>query len=400
VTVTSTSVAATDQPAARRLVRGLSLTVFLQWFGASAIIPMLPLYIRHRGGTDALAGLVMSAFFAAGVVSQYPAGRLADRIGRRPVLLAGLVLYGFASLAFLAPLGPVWEVGLRALQGVGAGAAVVASLALVSGAVAAERRGKAFASIYGAQIAGMAVGPLVGSILGVELMWIVFLAAGVASFAACIPAFLVTEHRPDPHGPHAGGGRHDRLRLGHAITGSLLAAVVLGLAFGVYEICWTLLLRLRGASSWQIGLSWTLFAIPFVLMSRPSGWLTDHVDRRRLVVGGLVVTTSMCASYPFLHSVPALLVLGGIEAVATVLVLPAAQSMLVQTAGPTQLGRVQGLFSTSQTAATAVAAALGGALFSLAAWTPFVLVGSLGMVLVVVIAVVWRSVPGHVTPPA
>jgi len=276
----------------------------------------------------------------------------------------------------------------------------VASLAMVSGAVAAERRGKAFASIYGAQIAGMAVGPLVGSILGVELMWIVFLAAGVASFAACIPAFLVTEHRPDPHGPHAGGGRHDRLRLGHAITGSLLAAVVLGLAFGVYEICWTLLLRLRGASSWQIGLSWTLFAIPFVLMSRPSGWLTDHVDRRRLVVGGLVVTTSMCASYPFLHSVPALLVLGGIEAVATVLVLPAAQSMLVQTAGPTQLGRVQGLFSTSQTAATAVAAALGGALFSLAAWTPFVLVGSLGMVLVVVIAVVWRSVPGHVTPPA
>ncbi len=385
----------TDQTAVRRLVRGLSLTVFLQWFGASAIIPMLPLYIRQRGGTDALAGMVMAAFFAAGVVSQYPSGRLADRIGRRPVLLAGLVLYGVASVAFLAPLGPVWDIGLRALQGVGAGAAEVASLAMVAGAVAADRRGKAFASIYGAQIAGMAVGPLAGSILGVDLMWIVFLSAGTASLAACLPAALVTEHRPDPHVGGVGIDQPlDRVRLRPAITGSLLAAVVLGLAFGVYEICWTLLLRLRGASSWQIGLSWTLFAIPFVLMSRPSGWLTDHVDRRRLVVGGLVVTTSMCAMYPFLHQVPVLLALGGLEAVATVLVLPAAQSMLVQSAGPTQLGRVQGLFSTSQTAATALAAAVGGALFGVAAWAPFVLVASIGIVVVVGIAVVWRSVPG------
>lgn len=386
-----------DQSAARRLVRGLSLTVFLQWFGASAIIPMLPLYIRQRGGTDTLAGIVMAAFFAAGVVSQYPAGRLADRIGRRPVLLAGLAIYGVASLAFLVPLGPVWDIGLRALQGAGAGAAEVAALAMVAGAVPADRRGKAFASVYGAQIAGMAVGPLVGSILGVDLMWIVFLSAGVASFAACVPATLVTEHRPDAHSTGVGADRHhDRVRLRPAITGSLLVAVVLGLAFGVYEICWTLLLRLRGATSWQIGLSWTLFAIPFVLMSRPSGWLTDHVDRRRLAVGGLVVTTSMCATYPFLHQVPVLLALGGLEAIATVLVLPAAQSMLVQSAGPTQLGRVQGLFSTSQTAATAVAAAVGGALFGVAAWTPFVLVASIGFVLVPVIAFVWRAVPGTV----
>jgi predicted MFS family arabinose efflux permease len=102
---------------ADRLVRGLSLAVFLQWFGASAIIPMLPEYIRHRGGTDSLAGLVMAAFFAAGVLSQYPAGRIADRVGRRPVLVAGLVIYAVASFGFLAPVSPATDIGLRALQG-------------------------------------------------------------------------------------------------------------------------------------------------------------------------------------------------------------------------------------------------------------------------------------------
>ncbi|MGH9098471.1 MAG: MFS transporter, partial [Acidimicrobiales bacterium] len=180
---------------ADRLVRGLSLAVFLQWFGASAIIPMLPEYIRHRGGTDSLAGLVMAAFFAAGVLSQYPSGRIADRLGRRPVLAAGLVIYAVASFGFLVPVGPATDIGLRALQGIGAGAAEVAALAMVSAAVAADRRGKAFASIYAGQVAGMAVGPLIGSLLGVDLMWTVFLAAGVTSLAACVPAVSVVEVR-------------------------------------------------------------------------------------------------------------------------------------------------------------------------------------------------------------
>lgn len=386
---------------AARLVHGLSTTVFLQWFGASAIIPMLPEYIRGRGGSDAMAGMVMAAFFAAGVLSQYPAGRLADRIGRRPVLLGGLFLYAGASFAFLAPLGPAADIGLRGIQGIGAGAAEVAALAMVSGAVAANGRGRAFASVYGGQIAGMAVGPLVGSVLGVDRMWMVFLGAGVASIAASIPAFRIAEVRRRPTPPTGddlgtGEPEPDRIRLRPALTGSLLTAVVLGLTFGVYEICWTLLLHLRGASGWEIGLSWTLFAVPFVLMTKPSGWLTDHVDRRRLVVGGLFVSTSMCASYPFIHNVPALMILGGLEAVAVALVLPAAQSMLVQTSRPTEFGRVQGMFSTSQTAATAVSASLGGVLFAAAAWAPFVTMASAGMVGVAAVAAVWRSVPGSV----
>jgi DHA1 family multidrug resistance protein-like MFS transporter len=384
---------------ADRLVRGLSLAVFLQWFGASAIIPMLPEYIRHRGGTDALAGLVMAAFFAAGVLSQYPAGRIADRLGRRPVLLAGLVVYAVASFGFLAPVGPVADIGLRALQGIGAGAAEVAALAMVSAAVAPDRRGKAFASIYAGQVSGMAVGPLIGSILGVDLMWTVFLAAGITSLAACVPALSVVEvgapstiSDADVPRPRARAG----IRLSAALVGSLLASVVLGLTFGVYEICWTLLLQLRGASGWEIGLSWTLFAVPFVLMTRPSGWLTDHLNRKHLVMGGLTLSVAMCGLYPFLHNVPLLVALGAAEAVGIAIVLPAVQSLLAQTADPSQFGRVQGLFSTSQIAAAAVAAAAAGALFGVAASLPFVITGVTGVALLMVTAWVWRSVTGVV----
>jgi DHA1 family multidrug resistance protein-like MFS transporter len=200
--------------------------------------------------------------------------------------------------------------------------------------------------------------------------------------------------RPDDHAPEGSAGRLSPIRLSPALIGSLMASVALGLTFGVYEICWTLLLKLRGASGWEIGLSWTLFAVPFVLMARPSGWLTDHFNRKYLVMGGLTLSVTMCGLYPFLHSVPLLVGLGAAEAVGVAIVLPAVQSLLAQTSDPSQFGRVQGMFSTSQIAAAAVAAAAAGALFGVGASWPFVTTAAAGASILVAIPLVWRSVTG------
>ncbi|HEY5097546.1 MAG TPA: MFS transporter [Acidimicrobiales bacterium] len=385
-----------------RLIRTLTLTVFLQWMGATAIVPMLPVYIRHLGGSDALAGVVMAAFFAAGVLSQYPIGRLADRIGRRPVLLAGLVTYSVASFSFLLPITATVAIGLRALQGAGAGAATVAALAMISGSVAVERRGRAFAAIYGGELAGMAVGPLVGSVVGVHDMWAMFLASGAAALAACGPALGLRE--PDGVAEartartQADGTLRPlrRVRMNRSMTGALICGAALGLTSGVYDICWTLLLVARGASGWEIGISWTLFAVPFVLATKPSGWLADHMDRRVLVLAGLGVSTLLCASYPFIHNVPALVLLGASEALGFAAAMPAVQSLLTQGSAPSEVGRIQGLFATSQTACTALSAAAAGAAFALASWVPFVAVALICVAGLAAAAAVWRSVPGRV----
>ncbi len=391
---------ATNQSA--RLIRTLTITIFLQWMGASSIIPMLPVYVRRLGGSDALAGMVMASFFAAGVLSQYPIGRLADRIGRRPVLIAGLVTYGLASFAFLLPIAAPMAIVLRALQGVGAGAAIVASLAMVSGSVAEGRRGRAFAAIYGAELAGMAVGPLVGSVIGARSMWIMFLGSGILSLGACLPALQIREGS-GRHIERAARTRADgtvrplaRVRMNRSMTGALLCGAALGLASGVYEICWTLLLLSRGASGLAIGVSWTLFAVPFVAVAKPSGWLADHLDRRVLVLAGLGVCTVLCASYPFIDSVPALVLLGASEALGFAAAMPAMQSLLTQGSASSEVGRIQGLFATSQTASTAVAAAGAGAAFAVASWLPFVSVSATIFVVLAVVAVIWRPVPGRI----
>jgi MFS transporter, DHA1 family, multidrug resistance protein len=382
---------------AQSLVRALALTTFLLWLGASAILPLLPENLRDRGASDALVGVVMASYFVAALACQYPAGRLADKVGRRPVLIGGLLSYAVGSFGFLAPVGPVADIGLRSLQGAGAGAAEVAALAIVAGGVALERRGRAFASIYGAQLAAMAVGPLAGSLIGLSAMNVVFFLAGATAVAATLPALAGgVVARAD-----TGHTTTDRLnnrgwpRLNRSIVGALCTAGALGLTIGVYESCWTLLLESRHATDWQVGLSWTLFAVPFVAMARPGGWLADHADRRWLVVGSLASSVFFCSLYPFVTNLPLLLALGGLEAVGLAIALPSAQSLLTQSSAEGELGRVQGLFATSETAAIALSAGVAGALFGLATFAPFVAGAAGAGALAACLPFVWRPVPGR-----
>ncbi|MGA7416949.1 MAG: hypothetical protein WBW80_03075, partial [Acidimicrobiales bacterium] len=97
-----------------------------------------------------------------------------------------------------------------------------------------------------------------------------------------------------------------------------------------------------------------------------------------------------------IHSILLLVVLGGVEALGVAVALPAAQSLLTQGSDVSEVGRVQGLFSTSETASIAVAAGVGGSLFALASWAPFIAAAGAAAALVALLPVVWAPVAGRV----
>src|SRR4051794_41955592 len=101
----------------------------------------------------------MASYFAAGVLTQYAAGHLADRVGHRLVMISGLAVYAVASCAFLLSLGPGGYIALRALQGLGAGALQLGGLSLVGLVVPIQPPGRAFSRGFAAPISRMAVGP-------------------------------------------------------------------------------------------------------------------------------------------------------------------------------------------------------------------------------------------------
>jgi MFS family permease len=92
------------------------------------------------------------------------------------------------------------------------------------------------------------------------------------------------------------------------------------------------------------------------------------------------------------------MVLGGTEALGFAAAMPSLQSLLTQGSGPSEVGRIQGMYGTTQTACTAVSAALAGAAFAYARWLPFLSASVFTAVALTVTAIVWRTVPGHVHP--
>ena len=115
----------------QQTLRRLTVIVAIQWMGATLGLPLLPLFLEHRGGVPTVIGFIMASFFVAGVVTQFFLGRLADRFGRRPILIYSLIAYGIASTAYLLPVSAPWFALARAVQGASAGAIEVASMSAV-----------------------------------------------------------------------------------------------------------------------------------------------------------------------------------------------------------------------------------------------------------------------------
>src|ERR1700734_2356448 len=185
-------------PAERRLVLSLLAMTFLLWIGASAIVPLLPTYLHGHGASTGLVGVVMASYFALSVVTQYPAGRLTDRVGARPVIVGGLVIFVAGSVGFALQSGALPAIAYRSAQGIGAGAASVASAAMVAAYVAPERRGRAFALLYGSQSLALAVGPLAGGFVGASSMRVLFFGAAGLACAAATPVLLALPAESSP----------------------------------------------------------------------------------------------------------------------------------------------------------------------------------------------------------
>ena len=374
-----------------RTVAAVSAAVFVQFAGATAMLPLLPLFLRRQHTTVALVGVVMASYFAAGVLTQYAAGHLADRIGHRIVMIGGLAVYAVASLGFLMSVGAGGYVALRGLQGLGAGALQLGGLALIGLVVPLEQRGRAFSRVFAAQLSGMAIGPLFGAIAGVDHMAWLFVLGSVFAIAAMVPILRGT---PAP----SIAPRHEtpvKLTVSRGFIGVVLVGVIGGVCTGVYEACWSLMMLARGAAAWQIGLSWTMFALSFAAFSPIAGRLIDRLDRRRLAVQAAALSGVFIAIYPMLPKPWLLIALGTVEAIGVAATIPAAQSLLSQLVHPDALGRAQGIFTTAESAMIAVGAAVSGYLFTIYHWLPFVSAAVLAIALTALLPRLWRDVEGR-----
>ncbi|WP_312240317.1 MFS transporter [Pantoea sp.] len=184
-------------PVELRATWGLGTVFSLRMLGMFMVLPVLTTYgMALQGASEALIGLAIGIYGLMQAIFQIPFGLLSDRMGRKPLIVGGLLVFVIGSV-LAASTESIWGIILgRALQGSGAIAAAV--MALLSDLTREQNRTKAMAFIgisFGITFAiAMVVGPIVTHALGLHaLFWMIAL---LASLGIVITLLVV------PNAPH------------------------------------------------------------------------------------------------------------------------------------------------------------------------------------------------------
>lgn len=180
-------------PLERRTVSSLALLYSFRMLGLFMVLPLLALYAADLPGADPLTiGLALGVYGLSQALLQIPLGWLSDKLGRKPVIVGGLLVFALGSVvAGMAETIEGVVVG-RALQGAGAIASTV--MALVADLTREEQRTKAMA-IVGMSIGlsfamALVLGPLVAAAGGLSaVFWFTTVLAivGVAIVLLLVP---------------------------------------------------------------------------------------------------------------------------------------------------------------------------------------------------------------------
>jgi MFS family permease len=332
----------------------LSGTVTL---GYGSIYALLADLRDKYGFSEAQLGVITAAGFLTGLLAQLFLARQADR-GRSAAMVRGGLLAATAAMVGSAIAGSFWTFLIsRILLGLGSGAVAPAIRRIVV-ADSAERLGHNLGRLASFELAGFVLGPVVSAVIaqffGIRAPFIglavVFLAALIASNLLNLSA-----------GPQSEESRVIRrlLRI-PAIRAALASCVAFYITIGVFEAVWAVLLRDKGASTWLIGLTLSLFTVPMIFLAPLGGRMAQRRGPMRVAAVSIAAATACTFSYGVLPSLWMLLAVSLLHAFADSFTMPA-NSVAAAMAGSVQdASSSQGLLGATGLAAAGVSGLASG----------------------------------------
>lgn len=253
--------------------------------GVSMVSPLLDALIGPLGASPTSIGLMVAAYTAPALVAVPASGLLSDRVGRKPVLVGGLLLFGLAGLSVaLAPSLRV-ALGLRVIQGVGfAGITpiVVTSIGdLFRGADAATGQGLRIAAAGGAQTV---FPPIAAGLVGIAWQ-LPFLIYAIALPLAAIVAIWLDEPTTGEGGRDGDGAGYGRA-LGTLLARPRVVALIVAyigpsfLYFGFHAVIAILVARALGGTPAETGVLVAIFSIVYATSATQAGRVAGRFGSR------------------------------------------------------------------------------------------------------------------------
>jgi multidrug resistance protein len=337
-------------------------STMLVMLGQGIVGPILPLYAKSFGVSAAAIGLTLSVFAAARMIFNIPSGILADRWGRKVLLVGGPVIAGAGNL--LSGTAPNFELLLvwRFLAGVGSAIYMTGAIIVVTDIATNENRGRMMALNQSALLLGVTVGPAIGGVLAeVAGLRAPFWAVGVATLAAAVWNLLrVPETRPTPEAAAATVARETAKRpagaspvrtiaillsLDFLLIGLVNAAVFFGRAgrstllplFGDEQV---------GLGAGAIGAVFALMAFLNLVLTVPAGSLIDRFGAKAAILPSAALSLGAYLLFIPAESAGWYVLAACALGVSSGILGPAPAAYAAEIAPPGKRGAFMGLFRT------------------------------------------------------
>lgn len=221
---------------------GLLVAMFLGAVDQTIMAPALPAVAADLGGLHQIPA-VLTAYLLAVTVTVPIYGKLGDRFGRRPVMLAAIAIFvvGAAACGLAGSMAQL--AACRALQGVGGGGLSIGAQAIIGEIISPRERGRYLGYIGATYVVAAVGGPLLGGLLIDRWSWRLIFAMYVPLGIAAAAAILLTLRLPRPE---------STLPVDYLGAGALALAVAGIVVFGATHQPSYLLAVVLGAVGWVV----------------------------------------------------------------------------------------------------------------------------------------------------
>lgn len=339
----------------------LAASVALMMTGFGIIMPIFPRRLAEFGaGVEAL-GIMTMAFALTQMIASPVAGGLADRLGRKPMILVALIAFVLANLAYLVANSAAAFIIIRAVAGGFTAGLFPAAMGVVADIVPEKERARWIGIVMGGYGAGFVFGPVLGGLLYDSWGYSSpFLASAAMALLALIAAFvLVPETRP------AAVRRRDALRLRReqAITQApdpsvwdilprplyfflalLLVDFIGNFAFAYVEP--QMVFYIYNSLNWttaQFGLVVGGYGLAMMLGQVFLGQVSDRFGRKPVIVAGMALNLLLYPGMAFIGDFWTLFGVAVLAGLGMALLSPALSALYLDITQPQYRSRILGI---------------------------------------------------------
>ena len=366
----------------------VSLSRFFEDVGTGMLITLIPLYIVDLNSLYLpdmplmlKAGIVMTVFGLFNAISQPIMGRLSDRLDRRkPFIIFGLVGYTIFSFMYAHVTNYEQLLVLRILQGITVGATIPAIIAMVTHLSTPSTRGKAVGIYTTIRGAGFGTGPIIGGAIatyyGFNTGFYVCAALGLVSFA--LVNLLVKETHSnnieEEQDVDARNGYGSILILAGAMFMMMVGIMMIVALLPEYEV------RLE-ASEFTLGIAVSAYMLARLLFQTPMGTLSDKIGRKKLIIGGLLLSAPLVIGTGYVTTINQLILLRAMQGFTIAAIDTPVIALAADLSGGGEIGSKLSMITTAYAAGMAVGPIFGGLLAGYVSFeTPFFVCAALMLI--------------------